>query len=867
MMNLKYGSTKNCIIGESVLSGKLSKGLILQIIAAVAILSLPSLIHTGSYIIADAPAPKEGVEMPPEGHEKLSEGLFFIVLDGGRRDMMKDPNLMPTLNSMTSNNGTYIDVFTNPLTMTASCVKEMATGIPSRPNEGLSNFHPEHPGTPDGWSLASSYDGDNDGIADNEFAIVGDYVWGDLYAENDEINFMKHRYGHGDYMRGDTESFETINSWLDGEIPASNTKEDVVFDRTPNVIVAHLSGLDSTGHRYGSKDSTEYMDKLKWLDDNFAIIFEKVRLNYSNWTVVVTSDHGLTDTGQHGSPDEIIREVGAWVWGPNIKKGHTVEKQIDQRDLATLPSLLLSLPLPHANHGKFPLDMLDITPENKQQLEQWNWDATVQRNEWMEENDHPYVEGLTSEVVEWEEISPEEMGIRNIDLLLSGLFFILICSAVMFLMNKNGFTNKETYGCGAVLGLIFAVSSYIAANRQVLVGIFYPLGNIAPYSVAVLSLFLISTKSENKKVINAAICMLFATIVLMLSFVETRFSALGLLLIAMIGMPIFRSIDVKDKSTNKLKIFYVIVMIPTIFLTHSRSIGFSLPRMMIYFTFEQSLLSVLFGSTLILISTMFFLSRNEKISKNSHRATIAIMFTAIPALIAQESNFIDWILLTGLIISVLFASYLAFRKNENAHDIYLYSTLFWLTMTWGGWACAATMVMYASFESFLGKELKLLTEKCEILHREIARNVIIALFPLVVWFTWWAALGQIDGLGHPRDVDPGNIFLNGGYIGDRFSPSNAWVGFMGAGATVAMSMMWWSLFNKMGWPVHYVALLLVARISLISLQLSVSPNLPRLIFKISWDIIFALGLLGFMAHILLYNYLRDRSNTKVSKSL
>ena len=264
---------------------------------------------------------------------------------------------------------------------------------------------------------------------------------------------------------------------------------------------------------------------------------------------------------------------------------------------------------------------------------------------------------------------------------------------------------------------------------------------------------------------------------------------------------------------------------------------------------------------------MFFLTRNEKISQTSHRATIAIMFTAIPSLIAQESNFIDWIMLTGLIISVLYASYLAFRKNKNAHDIYLYSTLFWLTMTWGGWTCAVTMVMYASFESFLGKELKFLTEKCEILHREIARNVIVSVLPLVVWFTWWAALGQIDGFGHPRDVDPGNIFLNGGYIGDRFSPSNAWVGFMGAGATVAMSMMWWSLFNKMGWPVHYVALLLVIRISMIGLQLSVSPNLPRLIFKISWDIIFALGLLGFMAHVLLYNYFQDRSNTKVSKSL
>ena len=66
--------------------------------------------------------------------------------------------------------------------------------------------------------------------------------------------------------------------------------------------------------------------------------------------------------------------------------------------------------------------------------------------------------------------------------------------------------------------------------------------------------------------------------------------------------------------------------------------------------------------------------------------------------------------------------------------------------------------------------------------------------------------------------------------------------------------MWWSLFKKFGWPVHYVALLLVLRIALISMQLSVSPNIPRLIFKISWDIIFAFGLMGLMLHVLITNY-------------
>ena len=34
-------------------------------ILMVAVLALPSFLYTGAYIISDAPAPKDGLEMPP----------------------------------------------------------------------------------------------------------------------------------------------------------------------------------------------------------------------------------------------------------------------------------------------------------------------------------------------------------------------------------------------------------------------------------------------------------------------------------------------------------------------------------------------------------------------------------------------------------------------------------------------------------------------------------------------------------------------------------------------------------------------------------------------------------------------------------
>ena len=506
------------------------------------------------------------------------------------------------------------------------------------------------------------------------------------------------------------------------------------------------------------------------------------------------------------------------------------------------------------------MDALNVSEEKLQVLNQWNWNATVERNQWMEDNGHNYVEGLSTEVIAWEKISSEEIGIRNNDLILSATFLSLICIGVMYVMRKNGFSTKSTLLSGTILATIFAICSYIAYNRPTLAEIYYPLGNIAPYLVTGLALYLITNK--NQKISNIFIYSLLACIAFMLAYVESRFSSLNLMLLIMLIFPIFTKVESDKKTSVLLKSSYVLVMIPTIFLSHYRAMGFSLPRIMIYFTFQATLISILFGSLLILIATLIFVSRNDTIKKKSHRIGISIAFTLIPTLMYLENNIIDWVLLIGILGCMSYGFLLVYRKSENHYDILTLSVFFWLAMSWGGWALAATMIMYASIESFLNKEWKVLTQKYDSVHREFGRIVIITLLPLITWFTWWAALGQIDGFGHPRDVDPGNIFLNGGYIGDRFSPSNAWVGIMGAGPTAAVTLLWWSLFHKHNWPVNYVALMLVARISIISLQLSLSPNLPRLIFKISWDIIFSLAILVMMSHVLISSYIESRNNPK-----
>ena len=59
---------------------------------------------------------------------------------------------------------------------------------------------------------------------------------------------------------------------------------------------------------------------------------------------------------------------------------------------------------------------------------------------------------------------------------------------------------------------------------------------------------------------------------------------------------------------------------------------------------------------------------------------------------------------------------------------------------------------------------------------------------------------------------------------------------MGGGPMVLMTLLFFHMFKSIGWPLHLTVWFCVLRVAFLSIHLSVSPNLPRLVFKISWDI-------------------------------
>ena len=812
--------------------------------ALVALFCLPSLVYTGSYIVSDAPIPMEGVEPSPYPNEPLTEGFLFVVLDGGRIDLMSDPDLMPNLNRRVQD-GAYLEVRTNPLTMTAMCVKEMATGVPSRPNEALQNFRPKHPGSIDGFNLATTFDGDNDGEPDNHVGIIGDYVWKELIPDRDLVPFYKARYGHADYYQGDEEAFEELKRWARGAPPEG-------FSQSRNLIVAHLSGLDSVGHRYSAADSPEYDKKLRWLDTNLEEVFQELS---EDWTVVVTSDHGLTDSGQHGSDLEILRNVPAFMWGPNIKQGVVVEG-VQQRDLATLPSVLFSLPMPHAVHGRIPLDAFDISDEKRQVLDQWNWDAAVARNDWLIEEGHPHIEGLSSSEIEWERLNVDQIGLRQLDLVLSGIAFLAITCILFYAMNQLNCSRKQMFWTSLSFLGISALSMSLSFNRDSLATLYYPVGIFLPVTAFVVGLMLLkSEKWNSKEYTGAHIVALSGLLVGTMMFPETRLSILGLCIFGYVLYDRFYLKSSTQTIPTQLLLPFVVVCIVTFFLSEHRVLGRSLARYYIVTLQKEDISMVLLSMLLVVGSSLLYLIYVEGIQSRPVLATTSAMFGLLPVAMWFKNNLIDWIVLSILMMFVVAWIFEMIKRKQTASIAPLRFVGFaWVTISWGAYAGAATMILYSGFYFLSQREFKFLFVQQEKPVVEGARYLLLAILPICLWFTWWAAMGQLDGYTHPRDIDPGNLYLTGGYIGDRDSPSNAWVGFMGGGPMILMTLLIFHLFKSIDGPLHLTVWFCILRVAFLSIHLSVSPNLPRLVFKISWDIL----LYAFIAMILFAMHQAER---------
>ena len=829
------------------------------------------------------PENPEGVIESPEVSIETSDGFLLIILDGVGRDIMQDSEYMPFLNSQ-RNSLAVINLETGPLTLSANCVKEMMTGVPNAPIDGLNNFKLPHPGGLDPWLLASE---------DERYSVgmIGSYVMGNMYSEFENIEFIDTFRGHSDYYEGDNESFNIFNQWIDS--------------KKHNVISLHFSGSDKVGHTWGILGD-DFKDKVLDLDSKLESIFSKVP---PQWNIIVTADHGLTDAGTHGSAEEVTRRVSAFVKGPNIALGSQSEGH--QRDLSALTTFSLNLPFPIQLHGKIPLDILELDTNQKNIIENWNWQAAYERQIFLDNENGKDSDLVGIQTIEWEKIIIDGSFSRTSDVVLSLLVWITIILISLIYVGETDIKDKNIQKNIVVFSAL--IFSLILSQKMLNFSAMIPRAIGAFCAVWLISWSLmpkvtdknndtkfdiikISSKLETISSNQFYFLIMFVSILLFTGTITQALVSSLMVWIIIYSLSIKTSKDSNGKkyfldnpllifiicfTFASLRLWFALIPFTVICLINLRnSIIEKDSKREIYSLFvtvfllilsltmvhdrifdKQYLMSALrsgwpetiFGGvkSIVILCSASLLSlylQNENLSKYQQIQNFNVLLLGILAL-SVESNLLDRILLcvilfhyTAFIYYSIFSKGIKFPKTTMINILALH-----LLLIWGVWASALILI----FIPIISPLVKSLTSKIDI-NSDYSNNykvaISMAVIPWVIWILWWTLMGQVNGIQtcfegicpHPRELDPGRVMVKGGYVGIRENPPTNWMVFMVGLPLLIFSTFMMYEIRKNGVKLSpYVISQLLLILGCVNI-LAFSSEYPRLIFTLSWNILFAI---------------------------
>ena len=869
----------------------------------VVILILIPMTITAPHVLFAAENP-EGTINPPTLLHSSSDGFVLIILDGVGEDILLDQELMPYLNSILSESA-ILKVETGPLTLSATCVKELMTGVPNSPVDGLKNFNLKHPGGHDPWTLAAN---------DHRYSVgmVGSYVMGNMYGGMEDIHFVDTFQGHADYNEGDIATAEIFSGWI------SNGDH--------NVISAHFSGPDKVGHKWGIA-SKEYEEKMQDLD---AIVYALVEQVPDTWSIVITADHGMTESGSHGSAEEITREVAAIVSGPNIKAGS--ESSVHQRDISALIPAVLNLPFPVQLHGRIPLDILQIPVQEIVAIERWNWEASYNRQEFINSMKGNENNDLSIDEIEWEKIPVDGIFSRTSDIILSIINWIMIATiSIIAVVPKLKYESREF----KFLGMYYMLYvGFVYSHASLSYSAMIPRGIGAACAVWVVAWSLSQNELENeqnKKTSTSLInhfspsnMWLWCSIVILLLIILRSFTQ-SLVLASMVWVLAW-SIGVvfgKAKiSYSKIPEYGPWLLAIAIFTFGSIRLWFSLiPLLFIIISatirtfrgggglverIQLSTLSILILSSVTLVHRRLIGHWMLKLVNLGTSFDLVEMVISI--LLLLSAGFIStsaiyrkielkscaifslWLLLgfvvsairntaierifLFLIVSLYLISILVQKKkhmNNLPKGLALAALSMQMLLTWGAWAASVTMIIISSV-GIVWELFKDQLDMNDVSFSNPKPAIALAVLPWVIWILWWTLLGQVNGVQtcfegicpHPRELDPGSVIVSGGYLGASGHPSTIWMFLMVASPLVIASSMIMYEFRKRGLSLQpYIISQMLIVLGCASL-LSFSPEYPRLVFSLTWNASFAILQIIFSLLAIAFYYFSSINNKKLN---
>ena len=834
-------------------------------------LMLVPLTVTAPYVLLEPEQPSSEVAFP-EALSPGPEGYLLVVLDGVGENIMRDASMMPNLVDQMEESA-VLSITTGPLTLSATCVREMMTGVPNAPIDGLKNFNMGHPGGKDPWLLAGESDRYSVGM-------IGSYVMGNMYGERGDIEFVNTFEGHADYYEGDRATGDILEQWL-------------ASDRH-NVIAVHFSGPDKVGHKWGTV-SDEYRNKMQDMDQHLASLLRQVP---QNWTVVVTADHGMTASGSHGSAEPDTRNVLALVTGPEIIT--TARAEGEQLDLAAMMLYDLGLDFPSQVNGRVPMSIFDASANERETAEAWNWEAGLLRHLFF----HPEDEGTYSfDEINWEGIEAEPVVIRTLDVLIS-VGVLLMFFGLGFRATNRGkkITPKEleyllTIGCLVAASVVFhanlsfsamipraigaaavvwLVASSLGRNETIEVGWMNRLYDAKPWLIAlailsavfldlskgtlVLLVFWVVFWSTSgmmggaKKHIPSSKTVYVLAVMAAYSFGSLRlWYALLPLFMLLTGVVLHKGFRLRPHPERiALWVSWALVVLSLSYV-HRRLLGtHHLLKLVNMTPTSVSSVAILF-LVVLTFSVLFGFLHGGRQWRDHALGCMAFLIGSL-VLSRVEWAWLQWLTLVG--VGVMYGLAWVRRRQEGLPSTYVfYGALALHTMvSWGPWATVVSLALLIVLPSLLKALLDMNEAKPSLLNQPQA-FVAMAVFPWVIWILWWTLLGQVNGVQlcyegicpHPRELDPGAVRVQGGYFGGGDQPATLWMALMVASPLFAVSVSLMHRMLKVGLSLSpYMLAQAVIVFGCLALY-AYTPIYPRLVFSLTWNLFFALVQLFFAA--------------------
>ena len=556
-------------------------------------------------------------------------------------------------------------------------------------------------------------------------------------------------------------------------------------------MVAHLGGTDHAGHIYGI-ESEVYADRMLLLDNQLRSLIENLP---QGWTIMITADHGMSSTGGHalGTGPE-AEEVYFYAQGEGIADTGLLPEMIDQRDMSSLFSSLLGLPLPVAGDSRIPLAMLDVTDQKRGVYEDWNWEAIVALHDWRVEQGMSGNSGLTEEIA-WDELTELTPKVPLFGIISGIVCSIIIVGWLFRQLDQNGLF-KQSNKIEISLATLFAITvfysygpGYDAEIMDVSMRWIRKLLGIFPLLGIMLLIFRHMHVTRQDYSISYA---LFFILVGLFFLPDTRMT------IIMLGISLLLFYSAWDNSNADLNIRQKIFLLTLFFILNFQLFNY-LPRLIgvgsltalfgIDFLYKMvqrivlgAMVNNLLVSSVVMAATIAVLWGRKTARNHEFKVLGAICLAVIYTLAVFQLMVTDWVLIISVLGMILFkltsekGEWIEAKTGLTISDLILAA---WVIPTWGVWPFATTILLLdllKPLNSVIWSKFDSNPEEQVYYSKYLLPTLFAFSFLSIIWFNF----AQLTTLGL-LEFNPSKLIVTGGFFGARTAPPVLWMALMIAG--------------------------------------------------------------------------------------